>query len=164
MFNKKLILKYESTLSNDLNSITPAKNHIPEWYKKIPQWKNNDFFNSGNFIKPTVKLCFPFLDSLTIGYMITLPYDLYVKNNNGNPILIWPRSVEGNPPGLRDYIADEKLVPFEHYAKEFTWNYYVSYSFPIGYSGILTHPLNRHDLPFTTLTGIIDGGLVMSAH
>jgi hypothetical protein len=27
---------------------------------------------------------------------------------------------------------------------------------------LFTHPLNRHDLPFTTLSGIVDGGLVMN--
>jgi hypothetical protein len=28
---------------------------------------------------------------------------------------------------------------------------------------LATHPLNRHDLPFITLTGIIDGGVVMQS-
>jgi hypothetical protein len=29
---------------------------------------------------------------------------------------------------------------------------------------LFTHPLNRHDLPFTTLSAIIDGGLIMSGN
>jgi hypothetical protein len=30
---------------------------------------------------------------------------------------------------------------------------------PKGYSTLFTHPLNRHDLPFTTMSGIIDSDL-----
>jgi hypothetical protein len=26
---------------------------------------------------------------------------------------------------------------------------------------LITHPLNRHDLPFTTLSAVVDGGLVL---
>jgi len=27
---------------------------------------------------------------------------------------------------------------------------------PAGYSLLITHPFNRHDLPFVTLTGLVD--------
>ncbi len=164
MFRKKPILKYESSLESYPNTMTPAKKHIPEWYKKIPMWKDDEFFNLERGVSPTVKLCIPFLDALTLGYMITLPYDIYVKDYNGEPLIAWPPAVNDNPPRVRDFVADEKIIPFEHFPKEFTWNYCLSYLLPIGYSAIITHPLNRNDLPFTTLTGVIDGGLVMSPH
>ncbi len=35
MFRKKTILEYESAIETYPNIITPAKNHIPDWYKKI---------------------------------------------------------------------------------------------------------------------------------
>ena len=44
MFKKKAILKFESAIDIYPDIITPSKNHIPEWYKKIPKWKNNEFF------------------------------------------------------------------------------------------------------------------------
>jgi hypothetical protein len=166
MFRKKPILKYNSTLPEYPDAITPAKKHVPEWYKKIPRFRGGKIFSIKDGYNPTVKLCVPFLDSLTTGYMITLPYDIYVAiQENGQPWVTWPPGVlDVNQISKRPVVADKNIVPFEHYDTEFTWNYCVSYTFPKGYSCILTHPFNRHDLPFTTMTGIIDGGIVMTAH
>lgn len=163
MFKKKPILKYESELDEYMNIITPTKNHVPEWYKKIPKFKDSEMFTAKNEIHPTVKHCMPFLDSLTTGYVITLPYDLYVKNNNGVPFLTWPPGIK-NPPKWRDQPADLNIVPVGHFPVEYTWSSCVAYSIPKGYSALFIHPLNRYDLPFTTLSGIIDGGFVVSAH
>jgi hypothetical protein len=164
-FRKNPILQYESRLDTYPNTITPAKNHIPDWYKKIPLWADNEFFkiDRKDTIKRTVKACVPFLEAFTLGYIITLPYDLYIKMQNGHPVIVWPGAVQ-NAPGVRDSVAHEKLVPFGHHKIEFTWNYCVAYTIPKGYSAIVTHPLNRHDLPFTTVTGVVDGGLVLYAH
>jgi hypothetical protein len=43
----------------------------------------------------------------------------------------------------------------------FAWHFHHSFILPKGYSALFTHPLNRHDLPFTTLSGIVDGGIKM---
>jgi hypothetical protein len=161
MFKKKPTLKYESLLNSYPNTIVPAKNHIPNWYKKIPQFKNNTFFSFKGGVEKTVKTCFPFLDTLTTGYMIVLPYDIYIKKDeNNNPAIVVPLAIPQGP-RIRPNVAHENLIPFKHYPFEFTWNHYVSYTFPKGYSFLLTHPLNRHDLPFTTLSGIVDGGIKM---
>jgi hypothetical protein len=163
MFKKNPILKYESSMKEYEDSIIPSKNVIPDWYKKIPRWKNNTFFDMKSGINQTVKQCIPFLDSLTVGYVITLPYDVFIKNDNGQPILACTSAVE-NRPTIRKNIADINLVPAGHHPIEFVWDYNVAYSLPKGYSAIFTHPLNRNDLPFTTVSAIIDGGLVMSPH
>jgi len=159
MFKKKPVLKYESAIETYPNIITPAKNHIPEWYKEIPRWKNNQMFTVENGFGITVKHCMPFLDSLTSGYMVVLPNDIYVKNNNGSPYVSW-NNMEF-PLKWRDEISDSKLVPAGHYPREYLWQTGTSNTIPLGYSMLFTHPLNRYDLPFTTLSGIIDGGLVM---
>jgi hypothetical protein len=163
MFKKKPILSYESCLKHYQDTIVPAKNLIPEWYKKIPQWYNNTIFDKEKGFTPTVKQCVPFLDSLTLGYLIKLPYDIFVKNDDGLPLITWPGGVK-NPPRARDQIVSEKLIPFGHAPIEFTWNYCVSYSVPKGYSILFTHPINRNDLPFTTIGGVVDGDMAMYAH
>jgi hypothetical protein len=160
MFRKKAILKYESAIDVYPNIITPAKNHIPEWYKQVPRWKNNEIFEFGKGFNVTIKHCMPFLDSLTSGYMIVLPNDLYVKNNNGLPFITWNNA--DFPPKSRNEVADLNLVPTGHHPTEFVWQTGVANSIPLGYSMLLTHPINRYDLPFTTLAGIVDGGLVMN--
>jgi hypothetical protein len=33
---------------------------------------------------------------------------------------------------------------------------------PPGYSSLITHPLNRHDLPFITLSGLVDTDMTMA--
>jgi len=49
----------------------PAKNNIPQWFKKLKHSMNN----------MTVKGCMPFLDSLTSGYILKMPVDYYIKHN-----------------------------------------------------------------------------------
>lgn len=160
MFRKKPILQYESAVEIYPNIVTPAKKHIPEWYKKIPKWKNNEIFSFETGLNKTIKQCTPFLESLTTGYMIVLPHDIYVKNNNGKPFITW-NHIEFNPKD-RDFVADENLIPFNHYPIEYVWQLGVAFNVPTGYSMLLTHPLNRHDLPFTTISAIIDGGFTMN--
>jgi hypothetical protein len=162
MIRKKPILEYESGVDIYPNIITPAKNHIPEWYKKITKWKNNEIFTLEKGFEGTVKRCVPFLESLITGYMIVLPHDLYVKNNNGQPYLTWNENGVQFAPTFRDEVSSINLVPAGHYPIEYTWQTSVANTVPLGYSVLLTHPFNRHDLPFTTLSGIVDGGFIMS--
>lgn len=172
MFRKKPVFKYESTLIGYTDTISPAKDLIPDWYKSAPQWKDSKFFDfEKGFSPPGVKLCMPFFDSLTTGYMVKLPYDLYVKKDDkGERLIGWPKGVNlnmekiMNSPSSRETPSHKNLIPVGHYPKEFTWNSCVSYSVPKGYSFIYTHPFNRFDLPFTTLTGIVDGGFINGSH
>ena len=165
MFRKKPIIEYESIIEYPDQSIFSAKDFIPEWYKKIPRWKNNQTYTIGEGFNHTVKACVPFLEAFTTGYLIVLPYDIYIKNNNGAPYLVTPPAVsERNMPTWRDSVSHEKIVPTGCFPREYAWNYCISHTLPVGYSALATHPLNRHDLPFITLSGIVDGGLVMHAH
>jgi hypothetical protein len=161
MFRKKPILEYQSLLDYYPNIITPAKNHIPEWYKKIPKWHNDELFSVGQGFNHSIKQCMPFLDTLTSGYVITLPFDIYVKNNNGEPYLTWKDTFDKYAPSWRQHIADSNLIPIACFPMEYTWKFNCSFKIPKKYSLLLTHPINRHDLPFITLSGIIDGGFAL---
>jgi hypothetical protein len=157
--NKKLILKWESALDYD-QSIISAKKLVPKWYKDIPASYNKILPES-----QTVKACIPVLDSLTTGYLITLPYDLLVEHKEGLPVFTFPQVIKKEESiEQRPFAADENLIPYFHFPLEFTWDLHVSYTLPKGYSALIIHPLNRNDLPFTTLSGIIDSGIVMSPH
>lgn len=162
MFNKKPILKYESAIKSYPNSIQTATSKIPEWYKKIPKWQNNEITDTRKGMKPSVKACPPFLDALSCGYIVTLPFDLYVDKVNESPYVMW------KDPAFyvdwRERPADGNVVPAGHYPMEYTWKTFTSWEVPKGYSMLVTHPLNRHDLPFTTLSGIIDGGFALPSN
>jgi hypothetical protein len=161
MFRKKPILEYQSIFDYYPNIITPAKNHIPDWYKKIPKWHNNELFTVGEGFNHSIKHCMPFLDTLTTGYMITLPFDIYVKNNNGEPYVTWKGEFNEYAPSWRPNVADSSLVPLGCFPMEYTWKFNCSFKIPKKYSLLVTHPMNRHDLPFVTLSGIIDGGFAL---
>lgn len=49
----------------------PIKLNIPEWYKKLQH----------SATKLTIKGCVPVMDSLTSGYVLSLPQDIILKNN-----------------------------------------------------------------------------------
>jgi hypothetical protein len=157
MFRKKPVIEYESVNDYYPEPISPAKNHVPNWYKKIKKWENNEIFDSKNKkLNNSLKQCVPFLESMVTGYMITLPYDLYVEGDDQSCYLTW--NVIDHPPTWRDNVSDPAVVPFNHHPTEYLWPYPLSHKIPKGYSLLLTHPLNRHDLPFTTLSGVVDGG------
>ena len=78
----------------------PSSSFIPDWYKNIPKYSDgsNKFKNNGGPNNNlTVKSCLPVVDSLTSGYMITLPHDIQVsrENNSKGPLITWAFNVEG---------------------------------------------------------------------
>jgi len=161
MFKKKPTLQYKSAIESLPNLITPAKSHVPDWYKKIPKWKNNKMFQLDSLDNHTLKMCVPFLDALTVGYMVTLPMDVYVElDENKNPN-IFSRDKTGFVPVSRSKTGMDNPILEKNNPQEFVWRFGVCFSIPTGYSMLITHPLNRNDLPFTTYSGIVDGGFVM---
>lgn len=53
---------------------SPIKFNIPDWYKKLPH----------TITRRTVKGCMPFLDTLTTGYLLKIPQDLFIDHNTPN--------------------------------------------------------------------------------
>ena len=163
IFNKPTF-QYESAIDEYPNIVSLTKNNIPEWYKKIPKWNNNEIYSMGGGFNTTVKQCMPFLETLTIGYVIKLPFDIYVKDNNGVPYITWNNGVEDKyMPSWRDKVSDLNLVPTGYSPLEYTWKFNCSFKVPKKYSILVTHPLNREDLPFKTLSGVIDGNFAVQA-
>jgi hypothetical protein len=153
--SKKDKVLYYDPIEPHLLGIDPIKKAIPQWYKAATQYSDgNDtpqFFNNNS----ALKLCAPFLDALTTGYMIVLTGDLVVeKDDKGNTTLRW-----GDTPLLvhRPSTAAITLpIPVGHSPNHYAWISNPCITIPKGYSAIFTHPFNRFDLPFTTLTGIVD--------
>jgi hypothetical protein len=129
-------------------SPSPAKNYIPQWFKDIPQFDLND--------KGTAKLCMPFFDSFTSGYIQELWCDLYIENINGKVSYSWAGDIR--PVSSRSENNYINNMPHFHgyYDQEFHWNTQWEPDTPKGWSTFYSHPNNRHDLPFTTFFGIID--------
>jgi hypothetical protein len=130
--------------------------------KNYKTFKTNKYKNSKiklqdkpAFKSTTLKGCMPFLDALTTGYVLTLAGDLIVeKDVNNNQIISWGETELAN---VRPPNGSETLpIPTGYSNIHFYWNVITSIKMPKGYSALFTHPLNRHDLPFLTLSGVVD--------
>ena len=157
MINKKNILKHARNF--DDMGISSAKNFVPDWYKNGKRWPNVDNEKEIKRIPTAVgfKLCSPFLDAITSGYIIPLTQDIAIEQTEGGPSISYNSQI-GTPIILRN--PDDNITlptPPGTSPLHFAWHTAVTFKIPKGYSALLTHPLNRFDLPFITTSGIIDG-------
>jgi len=135
----------------------PAVRGLPQWFKDMPQ---TAFSGTLQEQVPTVKKCPPFIDAMTYGFLIPLVADLTVENGEFS----WHRDVPAG--GIDDFshspidfhdpsqVADTPFKDDDRFIIKF--NNFWTIETPPGYSLLITHPVNRIDLPFTTITGLVD--------
>jgi hypothetical protein len=140
----------------------PAKSVIPEWYKDMPPTIDNQkklgiSINSTFASNSTVKGCSPFLDALLTGYIYCAPADIEVRRVDKKDYTFKWRSQD---PLLTEHHPEQ--YPGLPAPAEFDKNHVLKWASPFvvstpeGYSCLFTHPLNRYDLPFRTLSGVVD--------
>ena len=133
----------------------PAKNYIPEWYKKIPTTPSKlEFSEPGIASNISMKGCMPFLDSYRQGYIMSTWTDIYISSNNGQDVSEYNWAHGPAIMSHRDNASFKKSNIF--YNTEFLWLDQWIPKTPKGYIVLYTSPLNRFDLPFRTLDAIID--------
>lgn len=132
----------------------PASNYIPKWYSDNerfvggqPDIKNNRVINN------TVKACTPYSDALSAGYIQETWCDIYFELSKDKESIRYQIPRGPSPIAMR---KDMYVKVDGFYNVEFTWQLNWTPKVPKGYSVLVTHPLNRIDLPFSTGTGIID--------
>jgi hypothetical protein len=153
----KKIIFYANTeqVYNDEDPPVPASEKIPNWYKQLNLRVDN--FPERGRPSSTVKACRPVLDALTTGYMICAPQDLIVFESDNEKYIQWRAE--------RDYKVVEKedidrmdgfFVPKDYLQQAWRISTYSTIETPIGSSVLVTHPFNRYDLPFLTVSGVVD--------
>lgn len=131
----------------------PAKSYFPQWYKDVPKMEPPLPNTDQVMYQPTMKSCMPFFDSFTAGYIQETWCDLYIDSTKGQ--LTWRYPMEPAIVGSRQ--ARNHYPKIEGFSEhEIAWRQMWIPQLPKGYSMIYTHPFNRYDLPFLSLTGIID--------
>lgn len=133
----------------------PARSYIPEWYKKANRFIGGKLQLREYGINKDLKLCVPFLDALTSGYMVELPADLLIQRDELGVSFFWheePKFVELRAKDMAATLPRPAGCDRDLYAWIMHWSFIV----PNGYSALVTHPLNRFDLPFVTTSGIMD--------
>jgi hypothetical protein len=134
---------------------------LPDWFKALPQ---NSFSTIANKELMTVKKCPPFIDAMTYGFLMPLTAGIKIENGEFSwdsdiPVAGNLRNLTRSPIDYHDG-AQVKGTPFfddDRFIIKF--NNFWTIELPAGYSLFVTHPVNRADLPFTTLTGLVDSDL-----
>lgn len=137
----------------------PAKNYEPDWWKNIPAFANGGkpIIKDGEADR-TVKLCTPFADTFRFGYIQEAWCDIHISTVK----TLHKTNVEYNFSSFPDIMDLRKVsdvaqkASSEYHPMEFAWQTQWAPKVPKGYSVLITHPLNREELPFTTMTGIVD--------
>ncbi|MAA97910.1 MAG: hypothetical protein CMN87_06675 [Stappia sp.] len=155
----RLVLRCLPELLGHVPEPVPARASLPDWLRALPSMVESETL--GGVELRGMKHCPPLVDALSLGVMFRLAADLEV--DDGEIAWDWdppiaadaletrspvgahaPEQARGAPFGLP---PDQFLVKFTNF-----W----TIEAPDGVSLLFTHPLNREDLPFRTLAGLVD--------
>ena len=135
----------------------PARRGLPQWLKDMPMAAHSP--DAETTVK-TVKKCPPFLDAMQSGFLIPLPCDIEVRDGafewDWRELPSFPRHTPRSP--LSFHVAAQ-VVDTPLFAEDTIFikfqNLWTIETEP-GYSLLVSHPVNRLDLPFRSLTGLVD--------
>jgi hypothetical protein len=136
----------------------PAKRGLPEWLRRMPMRAHEAAFDTE---VDTVKHCPPFLDAMSCGFLMLLPCDVHYTDGRFEwdwralpPSL--PRHTARTPLSFHvaAQLAETPMFEADVLAIKFM-NPWLMETEP-GVSVLVTHPINRPDLPFRTVTGLVD--------
>lgn len=134
-----------------LGKPAPMKSFLPKWWRD-----GEEVLSDGH---AGMKKCIPFLDVMISGYALTTPVDIYVsKKEDGSLDIGW-----NSPKPLEGFIGERPAElgatiprPAGHYDNHLVFKGFWGIRTPKGWGVLVTHPFNRFDLPFTTMSAIID--------
>lgn len=129
----------------------PAGKVMPKWFKELPGKVPGSALRAS-----TIKRCMPFLDALTMGYIIPLAADVEFKTNKDASGVEY--RTDFHRPLIENHSA-EQLNGAKHpgYPKppmKFLNQWLIRV--PPGYSVLFLPPLNRHEPRFTCMSGLVD--------
>tara|TARA_R100000353_G_scaffold77388_1_gene58584 strand:+ start:741 stop:1427 length:687 start_codon:yes stop_codon:yes gene_type:complete len=127
----------------------PANRFVPEEFKKLERFKE------GNLHTPTLKTCVPFLDSLTMGYIIPFDQDYLVDPVEGD-FSVTPASKEQLDFGFHNKVQlpENMTKATGENAGKFI-NKWLIKTQP-GYSCLFIKPMNRIETRFDIIAGVVD--------
>ncbi|MFC2967996.1 hypothetical protein [Acidimangrovimonas pyrenivorans] len=136
----------------------PAGRMLPDWLRAMPSEVAAPSLG-GERVR-TLKHCPPLIDALSLGVLIPLATDLTVEGGevawDWDPPVLADAQIARAPVGLHVpeqatgaplRLAVGAVLKFMNF-----W----TLEAPEGWSLLFTHPLNREDLPFRTLSGVVD--------
>lgn len=153
----QIIFRCDPALLDILPRPVPAKHALPDWLRAMAPKAYSELH--GREIR-TVKQCPPFVDAMSHGFMILLPCDIHVER--GAFSWDWalpPLITEDHPRSPLSFHVPAQLqgAPFhDGHSAALKFNSFWTICLEEGWSLFATHPVNRDDLPFRLLTGLVD--------
>jgi hypothetical protein len=154
----RIIFRCDPALRDTLPPPLPALQALPDWLREMPGAAFSDLH--GREVR-TVKQCPPFVDAMRHGFVMRLPCDVVVAD--GRFSWDWdlpPLAGETQPRSPLSFHAPAQVtgspLAAAHGRTLIKFNSFWTIELEAGYSLFATHPVNREDLPFRTLTGMVD--------
>ena len=135
----------------------PARVALPDWLRAMAPRAPSSVH--GRSIR-TVKQCPPFVDAMAHGFMVLLPCDVQV--DAGRFSWDWPLpalSLHHHPRAPLSFHVPEQLAgsPLARGLRSaIKFNSFWTIELEAGWSLMAVHPINRDDLPFRLVTGLVD--------
>jgi hypothetical protein len=137
----------------------PAVSKLPNWYKKMLPYfdgRNKQKTYPDGTKNITIKRCNPFGDALGAGYFILLDQDIEVEKKDETHSFVWLTGGEDTISIHGQSQIDSEMIPVGFSPQPYKFKNRWGIQTPKGFSVLITHPLNRAELPFYTLSGIVD--------
>ena len=153
----RIIFRCDPALADDLPRPILARSAFPDWLRDMPSKAYSDIHSRD--IR-TVKQCSPFVDAMAYGFMILLPCDVSVDRGafSWNWDIPQPATQEHPRAPLSFHVAAQ--FPGAPFARDgqaaLKFNSFWTIELEQGWSLFATHPVNRDDLPFRLISGLVD--------
>jgi hypothetical protein len=153
----RIVFRCDPALIDTLPRPLPARQALPDWLRRMP---SRAFSETHDSDVRTVKQCPPFVDAMAHGFLMPLPCDVLVRDG----VFSWqwnlaPLAVETHPRAPLSFHVPAQAAgsPFHDPQQAIVkFNSFWTVELEPGYSLFATHPVNRADLPFRLLTGLVD--------
>ncbi len=152
----RIVFRCDSKLRPSLPVPQPARACLPDWLRDMPAKAFSEMH--GRPIR-TVKQCPPFVDAMTYGFMILLPCDVTVENGtfSWDWDIATPAAKRHPRAPLSFHVAEQTAgAPLSNGRAAVKFNSFWTVELEEGWSLFAIHPANREDLPFRTVSGMVD--------
>jgi hypothetical protein len=153
----RIVFRCDPALIDILPRPAAARGLLPDWLRTMPASAVSELH--GQEVR-TVKQCPPFVDAMAHGFIIPLPCDVTVRD--GKFSWSWdlpPLAIETHPRSPLSFHVPAQVTgtPFHNAAQSvIKFNSFWTIELEQAYSLFATHPVNRFDLPFRLLSGLVD--------
>lgn len=126
----------------------PAHEYIPDWYEDLDYEKDTGHFDR------TVKSCIPFMEAMTVGWIIPVPHDIGFRVGEDGLSISIKKNEELLAPHEIDQLGGDDHPELPAVVLKFRTPWVAST--PDGYSTLFIPPMNRAEPRWRPFSGIID--------